>query len=328
VFLLLGLAIGVAGCRRKKTTPAVVGTEETTAATDDTDEQLGQKLQGYIKDCLNAFSTRVHDSEGRYMDWVRDMKKGPTGAEKNVFGLYEVAGDPQKCATAITKSNAMKPTSSGLEKAGSDFGAALATIVPLVNDAFRYYDRGDYKEDKLARGKAMHANLSAGFAAFNKADDALAAEIEKVQEGLDQRQLAAIERKDGQRLPWHTKNTLIAAKATVHEGDDRVDRIDAAKFNNLVDNYTKAVDDLDAYARAHKAETDRAFWMDSYLSESQKYVRAARELQRRIKDKRPYTEAEKQLMGRNTSWMVDGSPGQLVSRYNDVVKAYNNVHFR
>jgi hypothetical protein len=335
VMIACALATSTSGCRKKRgsgggSSPSpAVATNQTTGATDaDADEQLNQKLQGYVRDCLNLFSTRVHVTEGRYAEWVADMKAGPSGSEKDVLGLYEVTGDPARCSVAITKSNAMKPANPVLEKAATDYGAALTAVLPLVDEAYKYYDRGDYKTDKFAKGKELHPKLVTAFEAFNKANEAFTIQLEELQEGLDQRLLAVIEQQDGKRLRWHTKNTLVAAKNVMHEGDDRIDRIDAAKLGTLVDTYAKALDELDAYAKAHKAETEKAFWMDSYIAESQKYVKSARDLLHRIHDKKGFTENEKQWLGRNTGWMVDGSPSQLVARYNDVAKAYNNVHFR
>ena len=71
----------------------------------DEDQELGEKLNGYIRDCMNRFSKQIHLSEQRYYSWV-DEKKGPTGKERNVGGLHEISSDPAQCKSAIAKSNA------------------------------------------------------------------------------------------------------------------------------------------------------------------------------------------------------------------------------
>ena len=48
-----------------------------------------------------------------------------------------------------------------------------------------------------------------------------------------------------------------------------------------------------------------------------------RELAARVKEKRPYTGPERLNLGGANEWLVTGSPGRLVARYNALVDAYN-----
>src|SRR5689334_359082 len=57
------------------------------APSEDDDDALGAKLQGYVE-CINGVTDRALDSRRRYYDWLKDPKVGPTGKERNVYGLY------------------------------------------------------------------------------------------------------------------------------------------------------------------------------------------------------------------------------------------------
>src|ERR1041384_1604527 len=111
----------------------------------DDDQALLEKLNGYIRDCLNRYSKSVHSAEERYFSWA-DPKKGPTGKEPNIHGVYDVSLDPEACKAAIARSNAAPPKKPDMEKLADAYSAALLAVVPIINDAHKYYERGDYKE--------------------------------------------------------------------------------------------------------------------------------------------------------------------------------------
>src|SRR5882757_6954028 len=120
-FLLVALALFGSGCKRIveeaiKARQRAAGDAGTAVAqrTDD-DQALGEKLNGYIRDCLNRYSKSVHSAEERYFSWV-DAKKGPSGRERNIYGVYEISLDPEPCASAIAKANAAPPKKPDIEK--------------------------------------------------------------------------------------------------------------------------------------------------------------------------------------------------------------------
>src|SRR5688572_10395607 len=59
---------------------------------EDKDAALGNKLGEYIS-CMNGTSKRVVDSRNLYLSWVKDEKVGPTGKERNIYGLYDINAD-------------------------------------------------------------------------------------------------------------------------------------------------------------------------------------------------------------------------------------------
>lgn len=48
---------------------------------------------------------------------------------------------------------------------------------------------------------------------------------------------------------------------------------------------------------------------------------------RRVRDGDPLNESEQEWVGTNAGWMVDGSPDQLIERYNEMIGAYNSLRW-
>jgi hypothetical protein len=331
-FLLLALLlVPPSGCKRilqvareKQEKAASAGQP---AQRQDEDAALGEKLNGYIRDCLNRYSKSIHSAEERYFSWA-DSKKGPNGKERNIYGIYDISLDPEQCKTAIAKSNAALPKKPDIEKLAEAYSSALLAVVPVINDAHKYYERGDYKDDKMAKGKQLHPKLVTAFETFDKADTELSQLVDQVQEDLDRRELVRIEKEEGKKGHWHTVNTTLLAKPLLHEGAKDVSR-DPSKINLVAltaacDNFEKAVDAFEAWSNQAKGESGNTA---SFLRTAKDLVIAGKNLVRHIRDKKPYTATEKNWMGTSSGWMVEGSPDALLDKYNKLIDAYNSVRF-
>jgi hypothetical protein len=131
------------------------------AAATDADEAglmaTTAKLNAYVA-FMNR-SLRAIQSLDRYKSWV-DMKAGPTGREAIIYGLYDVY-DTTREAAAATAALTQAPLIPELDAAMRDYIAANAALGPILNEASAYYERKDYKDDKMAGGKALHAKIVA-----------------------------------------------------------------------------------------------------------------------------------------------------------------------
>ena len=103
---------------------------------------------------MNGTSKRVVDSRNRYLSWVKDEKVGPTGKERNIYGLYDINADG--CFPNLDRAKTMAPPLPDVEAAAAEYKKALEELDPLVKQANKYYDQDDYKDDKIAKGKALH----------------------------------------------------------------------------------------------------------------------------------------------------------------------------
>jgi len=290
----------------------------------DDDQALLEKLNGYIRDCLNRYSKSVHGAEERYFSWLVDPKKGPTGKERIVNGVYDISLDPEACKAAIARSNAAPPKKPDLEKLAEAYSAALSAVVPVINDAHKYYERGDYKDDKMARGRQLHAKLVGAFETFDKADTDLSQLVDQVQEDLDRRELVRIEKEEGKKGHWHTLNTTLLAKPLLREGAKDVTKINLVALTAASDGFEKGVDAFEAWSNQSKSEGGST---TSYLRTAKDLVIAGKNLVRHIRDKKPYSATEKSWMGTSDGWKVEGSPDAVLDKYNKLIDAYNSVRF-
>ncbi|MFC7053098.1 YiiG family protein [Hansschlegelia quercus] len=207
------------------------------------------KLNAYVA-LLNR-TLRASESIERYESWVRNMKSGPTGKESIVYGLYslyDVSGEIEKAKAATTAEPAMPE----LDAAIPAYIAAYEALAPVVTEADGYYERQDYKDDKMAGGKALHARLAPAAAAYTaeraKVDKLFAAEKEKA----DEAELALIEQTQGRKARWHVANVMVRARHVVDLfPNENKPVVDMPVFEAAILTYAAAVKDMDAYSAAN-----------------------------------------------------------------------------
>lgn len=291
----------------------------------DPDQLLGQKLDHPI-DCINGASLGVTRSHERYLGWVKDPKAGPTGKEMNVYGLYEIqAFQVEQCKKALAAfASTPDPSMPALEKAAVDYEAKLDAVVPLVAEAFKYYDLKNYQDDGFAKGRAMHGPLIAAFEAFELSATALHEEVGKLKSGLAERELDRVERTEGRKLLWHRQKYMLLAKRVADLADVEDAKLDVAKLEAA----NKELEDLhaamSAYAKANPGEAPPMYSM--FEGNALDVLKAAKELHRRVRDKTPWSQGDLLLLEGNSGWMVDGSQAKLLREYNDLVSSSNTMN--
>src|SRR5688572_13710831 len=162
------------------------------------DDKLGAKLDPYIN-CINSYSRPVHNAADRYFDWVQDPKVGPTGKETNIYGLYEVS-DIAACVDGVKTAAEAEPEDAELEAAAQAFADSLSEAATVVNEAHKYYDEKNFKDDAFAKGKELHPKLMAAFEKFDAADVKLRELVGSKNDALQERELARIEKEMGKNL--------------------------------------------------------------------------------------------------------------------------------
>ena len=202
------------------------------------------KFNAYVE-FLNR-SLRASESLDRYKSWV-NMTTGPTGRERIIYGLYDVY-DTTREAAAATAATAQEPLFPELDAAMRDYIAANSALGPILDEASAYYERADYKVDKMAEGKALHARIVAAagpfLAARARVDALVAAEKEKV----DLSRLDAIEKSEGRAANWHVANVMLRAHRVVDLLPTNAKPVvDLAAFHAAMADYGAAVKDMDAY---------------------------------------------------------------------------------
>jgi hypothetical protein len=343
--LTLGAASGTLGCKKllkgNKGGDAGSGKTTTNSANtpqDDVDEQMLDKLDAYII-CLNTLSNPVHATRARYFSWV-DPKKGVTGNEKVVLGLFDIPNDTvKKCTDGLGKSRTSPPRDSKLEAAGDEFAKTVTDLDAIIEEVFTYYENKNFKDDKFAKGKAIHPKLVTAFNAFSKADNNMHATLDGVTKPLSQRTLGRIERDEGKKFRWNRKNVLIEARELVEAGDPvgEDDFIDFPLYNAAFGEFDAAVTGLQAFGAIHKKELEaqtNPSWplassnFDQFSSAAEAYRKKAREYLRCLRDAPAKSKsANGKIDPDKLPPCPDGRPRDVVQKYNEFIRTSNDHQF-
>jgi hypothetical protein len=271
------------------------------------------KLNAYVG-CINRLSNRAYDSRKRYFSWV--SKNGPTGKERIVYGTYTIS-DTADCRKNIDKANALEPRDAALEAAASAYADAVAKLEPLLKEADDYYTQQNYKDDRMAKGRALHPRLVAAWDAFAAADRRLRNEVEAINDRRAAEKLAEIEKSEGRKTRYYVEALMIQAKRVMRTQD--TEKPDLAALTQALNDYEETVKGAERASGADGGAKIGSLFMGNAKS----YLVTAKQLMRRQRDHVPYSSGEKMLLGGGGAWMVDGSPPRLLRDYNQLVDAYN-----
>jgi hypothetical protein len=273
-----------------------------------------EKLNAYVG-CINRLSARAYESRVRYFSWVG--KNGPTGKERIIYGTYTIY-DTSDCRKNVEKANALEPRDAALEAAALAYAEAVTKLEPLLNEADDYYKQQNYKDDKMARGRALHPRLVAAWDAFANADKALRSGVEAINDKRALERLAAIEASDGRKARYHVEALMIQAK--------RVLRAQEAAKPDLAE-ITAALNDYESIVKATEqlSSADGGAKIDSsFIGNAKSFLTTGKQLMRRIRDKVPYSTGDKMMLNAGGGWMIEGSPARLLRDYNQLIDSYNS----
>jgi predicted Ser/Thr protein kinase len=165
---------------------------------------------GLYAACLNQAAYRVRASWTSYVYWA-DPVAGPTGKERRIDGI--VAVDDYAAGVCVDHlERALGAESTGpLADATRAYQSAFAALVPVVAAAHTYYAHADHEDDDFARGKTLHRELVAAFAAWDAADRALRAAWDTDHRAHRRHDLAAVERAQGRASERYVATLVLDA---------------------------------------------------------------------------------------------------------------------
>ena len=270
-----------------------------------------EKLNAYVG-CINRLSERSYESRQRYFSWV--SKNGPTGKERIIYGTYTIY-DTSDCRKDVEKANALEPRDAALETAASAYVEAVGVLEPLLKETAEYYSQEDYKDDRMAKGRALHPRLVAAWDAFANADKALRGGIEAINDRGAVERLAEIESQEGRKARYHVQALMIQAKRVLRAQD--TEKPDIAAITQALNEYEGTVKSL------QQLPADEAKAGSFILGSARSFLTSAKQLMRRIRDKVPYSQGDRMMLNSGGGWMVEGSPHRLLRDYNQLIEDYN-----
>jgi hypothetical protein len=273
---------------------------------------LTEKINAYVG-CINRLSERSYESRKRYFSWA--AQSGPTGKERIIYGTYTIY-DTTDCKKNVEKANALEPRDAALEAAASAYAEAVGKLEPLLKETDDYYSQENYKDDRMAKGKALHPRLVAAWDQFASADKALRGGVEAIDEKRSAERLAAIEQNEGRKARYHVEALMIHAK--------RVLRAEAAQKPDLAA-ITAALNEYESLMKAAEqiAGQDKEKIGSWFIGDAKTFLVTAKQLMRRLRDKTPYSQGDMMMLNAGSGWMVDGSLPRLQRDYNKLVESYN-----
>lgn len=280
---------------------------------DAEQRQLAEKLDPYV-DCLNEHGNWTIGSRDRYLSWVKSAEKGPTGREIVVYGLYELR-DSADCAKGIAASAGLPPDLPELEANATAFADALAHARQVTDEAHDYYDLEDYKDDDMARGKAMHAGIMQAFERFADANARLHEQVVAAKNELAAQELLRL-RDDPARLrEYEARRVLFVARELVDLGAVREDELDLPAYEAKLTEYDASYREAVAGAK----EKGGGEPVDSMvLDKARDFLKSAKDYLRRARGGFEYEDHEAIFLDNNPE-MIEGHPAKLVAAYNELV---------
>lgn len=272
-------------------------------------------------DCLNRHSDRITAGRRRYLSWA-DEKKGPTGKEKNIYGLYQ-AYDPADCLQKTQQAFSQQTERAPLVAA---YQQALQETYDSINTLYDYYDHEDYKDDQMAHGKAQHAAILRTFAQYETAAAQLNAELDLFRERYWQARIP--------HAPGNPASLEIATYQLVHTAMTILDtchgrpvlELDANALDQLIQELSAnmyAVTEISAQQATAPGSTQIA---TAQLSEAaDDFLKSAKLMMRRARDQEAFTDFEKRMVEKLHSTSVEGAFPHLATAYEKLIRSYNQV---
>ena len=104
---------------------------------------------------------------------------------------------------------ASEPKLPAIDETMGRYIKAYQELAPLITKAERYYDRKDYRDDNLAEGQKLHALMVPAAKTFLEERSKLDALMRVYKRGLDQRELASVEQREGKSARWQVRNLSL-----------------------------------------------------------------------------------------------------------------------
>jgi len=279
------------------------------------DSSLIGRLDAYVRHCINSLDDRILSSRARYRSWVDD-EEGPKISSRHVYGLYTFS-DPSGCAERARAAAALTPRRPEMDQAGQAYVTAVTDLHAIIEEVERYYDRNDYQDDDMARGQELHGPLMNGFNRFMVAREALIAQVDAgFEEALGKREEALSPGDTKMRLVYDTMRSALEIARTANVHWREVGSIDHDTFSAKAEGYQRQLDQLADQVGEDERE------LQSYVQASQAFAQAAKELGRRVERGGGWSRGDRMMLrGVGSHWMVTGSPGAALGKYDDLVDA-------
>jgi len=183
-----------------------------------TELPLAVKLQPLIV-CLNRVDASMRKNHAAYRSAFPARLKG----EQNGFFSFKIEpyesnnSFTDECANGLDASIKREPSDGEMDAIATSYAAELREIVPTLNEAETYYSRGDYRDDKMKKGRDLDAKLEPQFQKLFATSTKMREVVAKREMELRAQKLAEIEKSEGRQFEWHTLNAIQESRLAYDE---------------------------------------------------------------------------------------------------------------
>lgn len=270
----------------------------------------------------NSFHDSTRESYNRYLHWA-DYEKGPKGSE-NVDGISLIDSDG---ITVLEDALKNKAEIEGVDNLMTDVLAKAISLQKVIEPAYSYYDKQDYKDDDFAKGQTMHTEILQSFEEYFASYDKMYIEFKKVQE--KQAELELKELKDnGKIIRYNLLKNLHSVEDILNligdlDGPD-LKTIDLEAFDNEITKFRETADKLEEFAKDDEKLKEEFGIITSgysrYVQDTTKFIKETRNFKERIK------KSNFKYNITHPSIPASGSPAKLYSIRNAMIDHYNGLN--
>jgi hypothetical protein len=242
------------------------------------DLALRDKLHPFVH-CLNTVAHNITIMVRPYHELYAKVSRDPVGAsaENNFFWKqYQYSGSlfsftdsaVQTCATGLQASTKLPPPDEALDKLATTFAADLDHLMVLAPKVESYYDDHDFRDDNMAKGRAMNAEYDPLLKQLLADIHATFVEVGARNIVLERHRVDAIEAHDGRHLRWEANGFMLQARTTL----DALAALSRSKTFNKdtvlaqVTPLEQRYEEAKAYAAAHPDEDNDNMNLWSHIS--------------------------------------------------------------
>ncbi len=268
------------------------------AAEDSADEAEGQKLSAAIE-CLNRHSGRVYEARDKYLADVDAATGSARGKKPLMMGLYGT----DACAREVRKAAVVKPAVPALDAASVGYVSALEGLVKAYEELDGYYEKGEHIDDKGKKAATLHPKVMEAFKSFAAADKQLSTTVKTMNRKRRETKIAAREAAEGRNLAVIMDRMMLEAETLVSMPSSP--DVAPAALDTQIAAYGKLVDEVDAYAGAHKDETSKWGSLANIKNYDKAFLAAAKVVARKRHDKKEPNDSELEAISRQYNSLVD-----------------------
>ena len=197
-----------------------------------------------------------------------------------MMGLYGM----DACVREVKKAGAVKPAVPALDTASAAYTSALEGFHTAYDELNGYYEKGEHIDDKGKKAATLHPKVMEAFKTFSAADKQLSTTVKTLNRKRRETKIAAREQAEGRNLAVIMDRMMLEAETLVSMPTSP--DVAPAALDAQIAAYGKLVDEVDAYAGAHKDETSKWGSLANIKNYDKTFLAATKVVARKRHDKK------------------------------------------